>query len=121
MREVLNDIGAKGKAELLLLNKIDTPDGETAMPNWRAMHPDALPISARAGLGLDRLAGAVLDYVRGQQHDVTLACDVTNGRLISYIEAHARIHDRRFVDDDARVEFDVTVGKNTLRDLLHVI
>ena len=79
---MLEDIGAKGKPEILLLNKIDTPEGEAAMPFWRAMNPDALAISARAGLGLDKLAAAVFDFVRGQQVDVTLACSVTDGRLI---------------------------------------
>jgi GTP-binding protein HflX len=125
VHKVLEEIGAKpstgsgqgGKNELLLLNKIDTPEGEAAMPFWRAMHPDALPISARTGLGLDRLRTAVYDFVRGQQVDVTLSCDVTDGRLISFIEANTRINDRRFVEDDARVEFDVTVGKRTLKDL----
>ena len=58
----------------------------------------------------------MLGFVRGQQVEVTLACDVTDGRLISFIEANTRISDRRFIDDN-RVEFDVTVGKRMLRDL----
>lgn len=116
VHEVLKDIGAQGKPELLLLNKIDTPEGEAAMPFWRALHPNALPISARAGLGLDRLQEAVLDFVRGQQVQITLACKVQNGRLISFIEANMRIHDRRIIDDE-QIEFDVTVGKRMLADL----
>ena len=117
VHKVLDELGAKKRPEILLLNKIDTPEGDAAMPFWRAMNPEALPVSARTGIGLDRLRTAVFDFVRGQQVDVTLACDVTNGRLISFIEANTRIRDRRFVDDDARVEFDVTVGKRMLSDL----
>ncbi len=115
VHEVLDDIGVKGKPEILLLNKIDTPEGEAAMPFWRALHPAALPISARAGLGLDHLLVSVLDFVRGQQVQVTLACSVTDGKLISFIEANTRIHDRRIVED--QIEFDVTVGKQMLKDL----
>ena len=35
VHKVLEEIGAKGKPELLLLNKIDTPHGEEAVPFWR--------------------------------------------------------------------------------------
>ena len=122
VHQVLNDIGARGKQEILLLNKIDTPEGEAAMPLWRALHPNALPISARAGLGMDRLTSSVLDFVRGQQVQVTLACSVTDGKLISFIETNTRIHDRRIVESESEnipslMEFDVTVGKRMLRDL----
>jgi GTP-binding protein HflX len=51
---VLEEIGAKGKPEILLLNKIDTEEGEANFPTWRTLHPDAIPVSARTGLGLDR-------------------------------------------------------------------
>jgi GTP-binding protein HflX len=115
VHDVLKDIGTHGKPELLLLNKIDTPEGEAAMPFWRALHPAALPVSARAGLGLDRLQEAVLNFVRGQQVQVTLSCDVADGRLISFIEANTRIHERRLVENT--MEFDVTVGKRMLQDL----
>ena len=117
VHRVLKDIGVTDKAEILLLNKIDTPEGDDAMPFWRAVKPNAIPVSAKTGEGLDRVAEAVLGFVRGQQVDVTLACDVTNGRLISFIEANTRITERRFVENDSRVEFDVTVGKRMLSDL----
>ena len=117
VHQVLTDIGVTDKPELLLLNKIDDPHGAEALPFWRAMKPNAIPISARQGTGLEWLAEAVLGFVRGQQVDVTLTCDVTNGRLISFIEANTRINERRFVDDDSRAEFDVTVGKKMLSDL----
>ncbi len=112
---VLAEIGVKDKAEVLLLNKIDTPDGEAALPFWRAMHPKAIAVSARAGLGMDQLTEAVYQFVRGQQVDVTLGCDLTDGKLISHIESHTRIRDRRIVDQE--IEFDVTVGRRTLADL----
>ena len=114
--EVLKDIGAKGKPDILLLNKIDTPEGDEAMPMWRALFPKAIPVSARTGEGLERVAKAVLDFVRGMQVDVTLVVSVTDGKLTSFLEANTRIRERRFVDDD-KVEFDVTVGKRFLTEL----
>lgn len=115
--EVLKEIGVENKPEILLLNKIDTPEGEQAMPLWRALHPNAIAVSARTGEGLEQVQEAVLTFVRGQQVDVTLSVDVIDGKLISFLEANTRIHDRRFTDDDSKVEFDVTVGKRFLTDL----
>ncbi|MGC4056840.1 MAG: hypothetical protein QM743_01800 [Chitinophagaceae bacterium] len=122
VHEVLGDIGvrvgkasAQDKPELLLLNKIDTPEGEAAMPLWRALHPNAIAISAKAGLGLDQLSKAVLDFVRGQRSDVTLQVDVRDGKLISFIESHTLVRAREI--DDTTMRIAVTVGKQTLADL----
>jgi GTPase len=115
VHKVLGEIGAKGKPELLLLNKIDTDDGAANAPYWRTLHPGAIPVSARTGRGLDQVAEAVYRAVRGQQVDVTLEADVTNGRLISFIESHARVHAREFYD--GRVQLKAVMGKKTLADL----
>jgi GTP-binding protein HflX len=112
---VLEEIGAKGKREILLLNKIDTPEGEAAYPFWRTLYPDAIPISARHGSGMDKLTERVYQELRGQQVDVTLEADVTNGRLIAFIESHTRIHDRQFVD--GRIQLKAIMGKKTLAEL----
>ena len=115
VHEVLEEIGAKGKPELLLLNKIDTPEGEDAFPVWRPLYPDAIPVSAKMGMGLDPLREAVIQAVRGQQVDVTLEADVTNGKLISFIESHTRVHDRQILD--GKIQLKTVMGKRTLTDL----
>src|SRR5439155_16576049 len=82
VHKVLEEIGAKGKPELLLLNKVDTDEARDHIPFWKTLHPDAVPISARTGKGADQLLEAVYNFVRGQQVSVTLEADVTNGRLL---------------------------------------
>jgi 50S ribosomal subunit-associated GTPase HflX len=79
------------------------------------LNPDAIPVSAKTGAGLDKLAEAVYQFVRGQQLDVTLEVDATNGKLIAFIESHTRIHDREFLD--SRIRLKAIVGKRTLADL----
>jgi GTP-binding protein HflX len=123
VHKVLEEIGAKpstgsgqeGKPEILLLNKTDTDEGQQNFPFWRTLYPDAVPISAKTGAGLDRLNEAVYQFVRGQQVDVTLEADVTNGRLLSFIESHTRVHDRKYLD--GRIELRAVMGKQTLADL----
>jgi GTP-binding protein HflX len=115
VHEVLNEIGAKNKPELLLLNKIDTDEGEENLPFWRALHSDAIPISAKTGVGAAELQEAVYQFIRGQQVNVLMEADVTNGRLLSFIESNTRVDDRRFID--GRVEIRAIMGKKTLADL----
>ncbi|MDB5291600.1 MAG: hflX [Phycisphaerales bacterium] len=115
VHQVLEEIGVKGKPELLLLNKIDTDEGEESFPFWRTLHPESIPISARHGAGLAALTEAVYQAVRGQQVDVTLEADIANGRLISFIESRSRVHDRQFMD--SRVQMKAIMGKRTLADL----
>jgi GTP-binding protein HflX len=114
---VLEEIGVKGKPEILLLNKIDTPEGEEAYPFWRTLYQQALPISAKTGLGLDKLQEAVFKAVRGQQVDVTLEADVANGKLLAFLESNTRIHDREFLGDDGRIRIRAIMGKRTLAEL----
>jgi GTP-binding protein HflX len=117
VHQVLEEIGAKGKPEILLLNKTDTPEGEEAYPVWRPLYPGAIPISAKTGRGLAELNEAVLKVVRGQQVEVTLEADVTNGKIISFIESHTRVHDRQVLD--GKMQIRTVMGKRTLADLSH--
>ncbi len=120
VHKVLEEIGvrsggAEGKPEILLLNKTDTPEGEDNYPFWRTLHQGAIPISAKTGLGLDWLQEAVYQHVRGTQVEVALEADVTNGRLISFIESRTRVQERQFLE--GRVRFTAVMGKQTLADL----
>jgi GTP-binding protein HflX len=115
VHEALEDIGAKGKPDILLLNKTDTEEGQHAYPFWRTLYPEAIAISAKTGAGLHALQDAVFRAVRGQQVDVTMEADVTNGRLLAYIESHTRVHDRQFTD--GRVQLRAIMGKQTLTEL----
>src|SRR5207249_3827598 len=90
--------GHGDKPEILLLNKIDTPEGEHESHTWRTLHDGSIRISAKTGQGIDELVEAVFQQVRGQQVDVVLEADLTNGRLISYIEQHSRVQERHFED-----------------------
>jgi GTP-binding protein HflX len=115
VHKVLEEIGAKNKPEILLLNKIDTEAGEENYPFWRTLNQGAIPISAKTGRGIQDLNEAVYHHIRGHQVNVVLEADVTNGRLLAFLESHTRIDERNFIDD--RVEIRAMMGKKTLADL----
>ncbi len=114
---VLAEIGVTDKPEILLLNKTDTPEGEAAAPFWRALVDGSIPISARTGQGLGELAEAVYRHVLGQQVRVDLDVDVTDGRVLAFIESHTRVEARQFVD--GRATFVAVMGRQTLAQLSH--
>ncbi len=116
VHQVLGEIGAVNKPEILLLNKIDTEEGEEGYPFWRALVAGSIPISAKTGLGLAELNEAVYKHVLGTQVEVVLEMDDTNGRMISYVESHTRVQEREFVDGKAKMR--VVIGRKSLEELL---
>ena len=115
VHQVLEEIGAKGKPEILLLNKIDTPEGDEKFPEWRTLHPDAIPISAKSGQGIDRLHAAIEAHVNAEQVRAVLEADSSNGKLLAFIEAHCQVRDRRF--DGERIVIHATMSKRTFTEL----
>jgi 50S ribosomal subunit-associated GTPase HflX len=112
---VLDEIGAKNKSEILLLNKIDTEEGEEAFPFYRALVKDSIPISARTGLGLAELNEAVYLHLRGSQVQAILETNVINGRLLSFIESHTRVQTRETIESTIRLT--VITGRQMLAEL----
>jgi 50S ribosomal subunit-associated GTPase HflX len=92
------------------------PEGREQFPFWRALHPDALPISAKSGQGLDKLVEAVFEHARGKSVTAVLEMDVTSGKLISKIESRTRVLDRKFIKGD-RVRIKTIVGRSLLAEL----
>jgi GTP-binding protein HflX len=115
VHQVLQEIGAQDKPEVLLVNKIDTPEGAQAAPTWQALHPDAVPISAKTGAGIEQLVARAIDVVRGPQVQATIEADMSDGRLMTWLESRARVRSRQFADGRARIV--ALLGKNTLSEL----
>ena len=115
VHQVLTEIGVTDKPEILLLNKIDTPEGEATFPFWRALVDGSIPISARTGAGLAELGEAVYRHVLGRQVRVEMEADVTDGRTLAFIESHTRVEERTFEDGRARVV--AVMGRQTLAEL----
>jgi GTP-binding protein HflX len=115
VQQVLEEIGAGRSPQILLLNKTDTEDGEKQWPVWRALHPNAIGISAKTGKGVAELYEAVMKQMRGQQVTVTLEAASSNGKLLSFIERHGEVQDRQF--NDGRIRMVVLMGRQTLADL----
>src|SRR5262245_48390737 len=58
---VIEEIGVHAKDTILVLNKVDQIPDRAKLDALLDRYPQAVPISARSGFGLDRLAEAVSD------------------------------------------------------------
>jgi GTP-binding protein HflX len=115
VHEVLEQIGAGEQPRLILLNKIDQIEDQTQVLPWLNRFDDALPISAAAGMGLDKLVEAVKQRQQGTEQALTLRVAMTDGKAMHFIESRATVLDRRY--DATYAEIDVRIGKRQLDQL----
>jgi GTPase len=79
---VLEEMGAGSKPRLLVMNKIDLL-AEDDRRELRMRHPDAVPISARTGEGLDELGRRIAAQVRQEFTPVELLVPYAHGDRLS--------------------------------------
>ncbi len=93
---VLEEIGIQAKDTLLVINKIDAVADRAASDGLLNRYPNAVPISARTGEGLARLATAVSEALSRGFVDVDIEMGVDNGWLLSYLAAHGEILSKQY-------------------------
>jgi GTP-binding protein HflX len=113
--EVLRDLDCAGHKTLVLLNKVDVVDDLAGLQILQHKLPDALPISAKTGRGLPELITHVRNLVSGPPTRATIWLANAHGRAIAYVEKHAEVLDRRYVNHS--VEMDVVIGRAALARL----
>ncbi len=96
--EVLEEIGIEAKDTLLVLNKIDNLDAPDRLGSVQARYPNAIPISAVTGQGMERFMHAVSDALSRSFKDLDVETGVENGKLLAYLAAQGEILSRRYND-----------------------
>ncbi|MHC4994376.1 MAG: GTPase HflX [Planctomycetota bacterium] len=115
VRDVLKEIDAADNPYALLLNKTDLLDDNAQVLMWQHEHPDALPISAVNGTGLDSVVELVREKMQGQTIDATLRLPMSEGKAMNFLENRATIHGRDY--DTTHVTFKLTIGSRVLDQL----
>jgi GTP-binding protein HflX len=97
--KVLEELGIREKDTILVLNQIDAIREAGTLDMLRERYPTAMPVSARSGAGLTRLATSVSDALSRHFLDVDVELDVANGRLLAYLAKNGEILSRTYADD----------------------
>jgi len=101
--EVLAEIGCKEKDILLLFNKADRQSNST-LNMMTTLYPEALPISAKKGIGIDKLVDTVVDRVTGEILRLRVVGPMSDGRIRNYLRAHGEILTEDYADTTVTIE-----------------
>jgi len=115
VNDVLAELGCSDKDIILVANKTDKPGAAVNCETFRAIHPDAVGVSARTGEGISELVDVVLGRVTGEQLHLRVSCGYSDGRVPNYLRAHGSIIAED--DNNTRAVFEVRLGRNQLPGL----
>ena len=112
---VLDEIGCGKKNILVVLNKVDVVKDISQLELAQTLHLDAVCISARTALGLDKLSEAVQDRYKGPELLLRIQSSQANGKVQSFLRAHGRIVSEQYTDSTVTIE--AKLGRNQLPEL----
>lgn len=96
--EVLKELHIEEKDTLLVLNKVDAAASRYQIDALLSRYPNAVPISAKTGLGLPQLAAKVSNALSRNFVDVDIETGVDNGKLLAYLAAHGEVLSKQYRD-----------------------
>ena len=119
VRTVLEEIGAGGKPELLVLNKVDLAQDESDIKVALRRHEEAVPVSALQKWGIDALKERVLEFAMGRKEEVFLSLPGSDGKLLSYVERYGAVMSREL--RDGKMDVRVRIERRYLKPLAEYI
>ncbi|MCH2136797.1 MAG: GTPase HflX [Phycisphaerales bacterium] len=114
--QTLDEIGATSQRRQLVLNKVDLLPRPDELLQWLHRHPDAIPVSAATGEGLDTLAQAVAESVFGPARTVEIEIPSDEAAAVAYLERRTAVLDRNW--DEGSVRMQVRVNRAQAQALL---
>ncbi|HVS36637.1 MAG TPA: GTPase HflX [Gemmataceae bacterium] len=103
VNKVLEELGCKDKPTLLVLNKVDRVADLSIVQVLQAHHSRSAAVSAAMGQGLDELQDAVVEMLAADFAKAVVETDAGNGKVLSYLAAHAEIHRQDYDGDRVRI------------------
>ncbi len=101
VNKVLEELGCADKPTLLVLNNADRVADPSFLQILQQHHPRAVAVSARQRQGLDALQEAVMEMLSADFANAEVRTDAGNGKVLSYLSAHAEIYRQEFQDNRA--------------------
>ncbi|MDR0608482.1 MAG: GTPase HflX [Planctomycetaceae bacterium] len=96
--QVLTEIGIRDKDTLLVLNKIDLLESD-CLKVLLSRYPNAIPISADRGIGIENLTIAVSDILSKEFLELTIELPVADGRLMALLARDGEILSKQYGEE----------------------
>ena len=101
---VLEELGLDPDRVITLLNKVDQLADHTPLQTAQTLFPDALPISAATGEGLDLLVERVTRMALGKEHCVSVQASSADGKLLNLLKIQGQIIRTEYSDGFVEVQ-----------------
>ncbi len=98
-----------------MFNKVDIVRKIGELEMLQTLFPDAVCISAKTGLGLERLNDVVSAKYKGAELLLRVASSQSNGKVQSFLRAHGHIIKEQYLDGSVLI--DARLGRNQLAGL----
>jgi GTP-binding protein HflX len=109
VEDVLDEVGAGERPRILALNKVDLVDDERRR-QLGFRHPDAVPVSAATGEGVDRLLEVIEGQFLSTLRPMELLVPYGEGRRLSELHEVAGDVERQDTPEGVRVRAQVPAG-----------
>ena len=93
---VLQELEIEEKGTVLVLNKIDQLADRGMLGPILKRYPNALPISAVTGEGIEELHQKVSEALSRSFAELDVEFDASNGKLLAFLAAHAEVLSREY-------------------------
>jgi GTP-binding protein HflX len=110
--DVLDEIGAREKPTILVLNQVDRMKDVSVLTALEALHPNTVAVSAATGEGLEALRSMVVHTLSHRYVEATVEIFAGNGRLRAYFGAHAQILSETYEGEN--VQLRVRIARHLL-------
>jgi GTP-binding protein HflX len=112
-RQTLEEIGAGGKPELLVLNKVDRIDAEGARERLRSLHPRALWVSALRGWGIEELRARLREMLLLERPARRLSLPAYRQDLVHQVYAMVQVTGQRYRRDRVLLDYRADSGQES--------
>jgi len=113
--QTLDEIGATTQPRIVVLNKIDQLNSRADLDRWMQRFPEAIPISAATGEGIDGLTKRVRHAVIGELRELELTLPTSDSANVSFLEARGDVTSREY--EDGMVRMRVRLSRRHLEQL----
>ncbi len=119
VRSVLEEIGAAGKREILVFNKVDKVKDESVLKGALRRYDEAIPLSALYGWGIDAVKERLLQLVLDRKEEVRISLPSEDGKMLSYLHKYGTVLQRELVD--GRLSLLVKIERRYMKPLAEYV
>ncbi len=104
VNQVLTELGAADVPMVIVLNKIDKLKIEEEIQFIRSRYPEAIPLSAQRGDGIENLTDTLAQRFAVHQIPIHLGIPYTDGKTLDLLYKHGTVSDTKYTTELVRVE-----------------